>query len=164
MIKIESHTDAAPIAIIERRINPDRRARHFLNFRRLFSKGRRGTLRRESDRRKIVLLDYYNPKIFYAVVLILLLSLLDALLTLWLLDMGAVEMNPVMAFFLNMGMNAFLIAKYLMTAISVVIIVVLNYVFLRYMKTSVGSLLKYAAISFAAVVVWELVLVVHIVS
>ena len=164
MIKSGTYTNIAPTDITERRRNHDRRVKRFFGFRWLFSKGRRRTLRRESDRRKIVLLDYYSTKIFCAVVLILLLSLLDALLTLWLLDRGAVEINPAMAYFLNMSTNAFLIAKYLLTTISVVIIVVLNYVFLSYMKTNVGSLLKYVAGSFAAVVVWELVLVVRIVS
>ncbi len=119
-------------------------------------------MRRETDRRQIALLDYYSPRIFYAVILILLLSVVDALLTLWLLDNGAVEMNPVMAYFLNKGANTFLAVKYLLTTLSVVIVVVLNYVFIQHIRSSVRNLLKYFAGSFAAVVVWELILVVYV--
>ncbi len=161
-MKNEPLPSVTTFVLTERRYAHDRRTRRLKNIRWFFLKGRRRRLRRETDRRQIVLLDYYSPRIFYAVILILLLSVVDALLTLWLLDNGAVEMNPVMAYFLNKGTNTFMAVKYLLTTLSVVIVVVLNYVFIQHIRSSVRNLLKYFAGSFAAVVLWELVLVVYV--
>ena len=89
---------------------------------------------RREDRRRIHLFDVYNPKIFYAVTIILLLSVIDAFLTLWLLGEGATELNPVMAYFLLFGPVIFMIAKYALTSASVVIVVVLNYVCIQHIR------------------------------
>ena len=105
-------------------------------------------------------LDYYSPRLFYAMILVLMLSVVDAMLTLWLISEGAQEMNPVMAYFLALGPNAFLIAKYLMTAASVAIVVLLNYIGVARARFPMGDLLQYFAGCFAAVVIWEMVLLV----
>lgn len=115
-------------------------------------------MRRQADRRRFFLFDYYSPKIFVAVTLILLLSLVDAALTLWLIGEGAQELNPVMAYFLNLGPNAFVAAKYLITSASVVIVVLFNYILIQRVRFPLGDLLHYFAACFAAVVIWELVL------
>ncbi len=146
---------------IERRSGQDRRKNRFNLFRRPFSSRRRRSLRRKVDQLGFYLLDYYNPKIFYAVTLILLLSVADALLTLWLISAGAEELNPVMAYFLDISSNAFMMVKYLMTSTSVVIVVVLNYVFIQRIRLRSGDLLNYFAGCFAAVVTWEIILIVR---
>ena len=115
-------------------------------------------MRRQADRRRFYLFDYYSPKIFFVVTLILLLSVMDALLTLWLLGEGARELNPVMAYFLNFGPNAFMAAKYLITSASVIIVVLFNYILVQRANFRLGNLLPYFAGCFAAVVIWELVL------
>ena len=71
-------------------------------------------MRRQADQRRFYVFDYYSPRIFYAATLILVLSVVDALLTLWLIGEGAQELNPVMAYFLNLGPNMFMAAKYLL--------------------------------------------------
>jgi hypothetical protein len=86
------------------------------------------------------------------------LSLADAVLTLVLISHGAVELNPVMAYLLSKGDTTFLIVKYLLTAISVTIVALINYVFIRIFRTRVRNLLIYFAGCFALVVVWELFL------
>ena len=75
--------------LMERRSGQDRRKKRFNLFRRPFSSRRRRSLRRQEDLRGFYLLDYYSPKIFYLVTLILMLSVVDALLTLWLIGSGA---------------------------------------------------------------------------
>jgi hypothetical protein len=155
------NTPVEPNLFIERRSAQDRRKKRLNLFRRPFSPRRRRTLRRQVDQRGFYLLDYYNPKIFYVVTLILLLSVMDALLTLWLIGVGAEELNPVMAYFLGIGPNMFMLAKYLITSASVVTVVLLNYVFIQRIRLQLGDLLKYFAGCFAAVVVWELVLIVR---
>ena len=144
--------------LIERRSGIDRRKNRFRFFR-PFSKARRRQLRRQSDRCRIHFLDYYNPKILYLVILVILLSLLDALLTLWLLGNGAQELNPVMAFFLQFGPIAFITSKHLFTSISVVIIVLLYHTRIHRMKFQLGHLLYFFAMAFVAVVIWEITLI-----
>lgn len=164
MMKKYMHVAAADSDfVIERRSGKDRRKRSFSFLRRPFSPGRRRTLRRESDRRRFFLFDYYNPKLFGAIVLVLLLSVVDALLTLLLISEGARELNPVMAYFLALGPNIFLMSKYLMTAASVVIVVLLNYITIQRVRFPMGELLRYFAGCFAAVVIWETVLLVRFV-
>jgi hypothetical protein len=82
----------------------------------------------------------------------------DAMLTLLLIDEGAQELNPVMAYFLTFGPNIFLMAKYLITSASVVIVVLLNYIGIERVRFSIGELLHFFAGCFAAVVIWEAVL------
>ena len=90
------------------------------------------------------------------VALVLMLSALDALLTLWLLDIGASEMNPVMAYFLRFGPLVFMTIKYFITSMAVIIVVVLYHTRSRHMSFQLGHLLYYFAAGFGAVVLWEL--------
>jgi hypothetical protein len=150
-----------PFIFIERRSGIDRRKTRFGGIRRLVFSGRRSNLRRADDRRKLAILDHYSPRIFAIIVATLLLSLVDALLTLVLISNGAVELNPVMAFFLSKGDSTFVIAKYLLTSISVTIVVLINYVFIRIFRAHVRDLLIYFAGCFALVVAWELFLMVR---
>jgi hypothetical protein len=148
---------------VERRSGGDRRAKRFGDFRWFLKTGRRRQVRRQSDRTKLCPLDYYSPKLFYMLVAVLLLSIVDALLTLWLIDNGAVEANPVMAYYLNLGPGTFMAAKYFITAAAVLLVVMLNYVFIRLFRFRVGQLLNVFAGCFVMVVVWELILIVRIV-
>lgn len=95
----------------ERRSGKDRRKPQRLTIKPLFLKGRRESIRRIEDRKKIAALDYYSPSLFIGVAAVLSLSLLDALLTLTLLAKGARELNPVMKYYLNYGPQVFLSAK-----------------------------------------------------
>jgi hypothetical protein len=144
--------------VIDRRSGKDRRKRSFNVFRLPFTPGRRRTLRRKSDRCRFFLFDYYSPKLFVSIIMVLLLSVTDALLTLLLVSEGAQELNPVMAYFLNFGPNIFFISKYLMTSVSVVIVVLFNYITFQRVRFPMGELLRYFAGCFAAVVIWETVL------
>lgn len=144
----------------DRRSGIDRRRQGFPSFKDLLTRRRRRGLRRRDDRRKIVLFDHYSASVVSMVIVILLLSVADAVMTLFLLSHGAVELNPLMAYFLKIGTSAFMLVKYGLTAISVLIVLLLNYVFVRHLKLHARSLLNYFAGIFALVLVWELFLVV----
>ena len=147
---------------VERRSGRDRRSRRWGNLIWLLKTGKRRRLRRKSDRRSLRLLDYYHPKLFYALILVLLLSVTDALLTLWLIAEGANEINPVMAYFLQFGPNIFMLAKYLLTSMAVIIAVLLHYVFIRYLGVQFRVLMHFFVGCFAMVVAWELFLIVRL--
>jgi hypothetical protein len=148
---------------VDRRSGRDRRQRNFPSFKDMFVYRRRRRPRRKEDRRKFVLLDHYGTSIGVAFTAVLLLSVVDAFLTLFLLGHGAVEMNPVMAYFIEINEYAFIWVKYGLTVVSVVIVLVLNYAFMRKFRFHVRHLLNYFALIFALIVVWEIYLVLRIV-
>ena len=141
----------------ERRSGTDRRKISIPFYKLLFFKGNRETLRRSVDGRQISVLDRYTPALFISIMIIVCLSLLDATLTLILLDHGAVEMNPIMRYYLTLGPGPFVIVKYGITASALLIMVVVNtLISARY---GIGPVLfQFCTIAFGSVVVWELYL------
>jgi hypothetical protein len=143
----------------DRRSGRDRRRNRFPTLKGLLLHRRRSDLRRRTDRNRIVLLDRYSNTALWAIVLVLVLSITDGFLTLFLIRNGAVELNPVMDFFLRIGPLAFMGSKYLFTAGSVFIVVVLNYTFMRRFKIYARELIKYFVAVFGVVICWEIYLV-----
>jgi len=142
----------------ERRSGKDRRDRLGALGRLLFG-GRRQHIRRRSDQERLVIVDVYSPGLFRVILLILFLSLLDACLTLYLINQGAMEMNPVMAYFLDRGVGAFITAKYAMTSLSILILLLLSNVFIRRLRIYTRTIFSYVILVLGSVVVWELFLI-----
>jgi hypothetical protein len=142
----------------DRRSGKDRRNRDVPEIKSLFIYGRRKIIRRKDDKYKIFYFDQYSSGIFAAIVLILFLSIIDALLTLFLIDCGASEINPIMAYFLNFGPFTFMGVKYFLTCYSVVVLLIFNNIFLRKIKIYTRSLFSYAVGVFLIVIGWELFL------
>ena len=106
------------------RRSEDRRQRHAAalvigNF-----KTRRRAVRR-ADAHRLSSIDWHHPQWLAVTIIVLLLSVADALLTLKLLGLGAVELNPVMALFVTGSGHAFAIWKLGLTGGSVIILVLL---------------------------------------
>ena len=83
---------------------------------------RRRTNRREIDDQSIVL-DWYEPRLFVIAMAIILMSCLDAVFTLKLLWMGGEEINWFMLSLLEHDAQLFLIVKYTITAVGVILLV-----------------------------------------
>lgn len=143
---------------LNQRQGADRRQRIVPPLRYLFFKGRRKHIRRHGDRHRILLLDHYSSSLLVAIVLILAFSLVDAFLTLWLIDNGATEINPVMAYFLTHGPAVFIGMKYLFTCVSVLIIVIFSHIFLRRLGIYIRSILAPILMLFSSVIAWEVYL------
>jgi Domain of unknown function (DUF5658) len=148
--------------IKDRRSGFDRRFKQSPSLKELFIHRRRDHLRREDDRHKVVLFDRYSGSDMRIVIAILLLSIIDAFLTIFLLSHGAVELNPIMAYFLNINALSFILVKYGLTALSVITIVILHYTVIRYFRLPTRYLLDCFAGIFALVVAWEIFLIVPI--
>jgi hypothetical protein len=123
----------------------------------LLGKGTRQFSRREEDRKRIVLYDRYPGSLFAGTVAILVLSLLDALLTLVLLSKGASELNPIMLYYLGHGPAVFLVVKYCLTVLSLFIIVVSYDALIQRYRASTKILPLFASL-FIGVILWELYL------
>jgi len=137
----------------------DRRRKTLPPLRYLVAGGRRRRVRRLEDSHRIVLLDRYSPKLLAAILGILVLSLLDAALTLYLVEHGASELNPVMDYFLKKGPLIFTVTKYLLTCIAVLIFLALANSVVPRSNFKAKKLFPYTLLAFGGVVVWELVLI-----
>src|SRR5210317_1416564 len=143
----------------EKRRGSDRRTDNKARLKYLLFNGRRERSRRDEDRGKAAIFDRYNQKLFLAITTILVLSILDAVLTLIVIQRGATELNPVMAYFLEHGTPTFIVAKYVLTSIGVLILLIFKNVFLTKIKIYTHSLFPCIILVFMAVIAWELFLI-----
>jgi len=144
---------------IEKRLNKDRRKTAAPRARFLFRGGRRENIRRQADKNKLFWADRYSQHLFAAIVIILFLSVTDALLTLLLMEHGAVEVNPIMAYYLNIGPYAFLIVKYLLTCVALFLLLICQNIFLRTLKIYTRSLFYVIMAAFISVILWQCYLI-----
>ena len=140
---------------VERRSSRDRRQRQISIFKKLFYRGLRESTRRAEDRNGIIVFDRYKPSLVVSIIIVLSLSLLDALLTLILLSHGAKELNPVMRYYLNYRTLAFIFVKYGLTVLPMLIILLANEALINRYRIGAGTLFYAFAAFFGGVVVWE---------
>lgn len=110
----------------ERRSGKDRRAKPTKPFSWSSLSGSRKHIRRAEDREKHRFVDVYSTGFLVVILVVLCFSLMDAFLTVQLIAHGAQELNPVMAYFLEMGHLPFLMVKYSLTAFGLVALLVLK--------------------------------------
>ena len=117
------HTPAERRNIPERRRGLARRQRcPLFADSRFLLRGRRRVLRRANDQRGVCL-DWHPVSLWIVVLGILLLSALDAALTLILLQYGANEANPLLRPLLERDTHQFINVKLLLTAVPLVLLV-----------------------------------------
>jgi hypothetical protein len=90
-----------------------------------FLRSRRRITRREEEGEP-VFTDWHHPWLFFLAVGTMLLSCLDAFMTLQLLERGAVEINPLMAMVIGHSALAFASTKIVMTAFGILVLVFLS--------------------------------------
>ena len=110
-------------AIAEQRAN-DRRSFSWRTVLFGFARSRRHSLRRVEDA-EVLFLDWHHPWLFFLAVGTMIMSCIDAFLTLQLMQHGMVEANPVMAAILGQGATAFAASKLTLTGVSILILVFL---------------------------------------
>jgi len=146
----------ADSARLERRASPDRR-RH--NWRTVTYCGLHGRGRRHQARRRdhSYYLDRYDHSLVLIGLLVLLLSCVDALLTLTLLDKGAFEANYLMAQLLEIGTRPFIFAKVAITTAGVLFL--LMHAHFRILRVTSGKrMLQVLAAVYGLLIGWEVVL------
>jgi Domain of unknown function (DUF5658) len=99
-------------------------------------------------------IDWHEPQWLAAALLIMLLSIADAVLTLTLLNHGAVEVNPFMRLLLVGGDRSFVFLKLLITAITVTMLVLLLRV-RAFGRQLAGPMLLLTALCYSALVGYE---------
>lgn len=111
------------------------------------------------DQWKIFFHDHYSLKLFSVIISIILLSGIDAMLTLHLISNGAIETNPIMEHFLKCGPLPFLAVKHLLIAASIVLLIMYKNVYLFGTKVRAKFLFIFFLMAFVLVVLWELYLI-----
>ena len=147
----------------EKRSGTDRRKNRMPQLKYFLVSGRRERLRRASDQNKFVIYDRYSPKIFAAIMAILFLSVLDAFFTLFLIEHGSTELNPVMALTLKGGPFTFFAVKYGLTSMAVIIFLIFKNYYIRKLGLYTTSIFSWVIVLFGAVVAWEIFLIVFFV-
>lgn len=118
-----------------------------------FNPRRRGPRRARDG--SIVSTDWYEPRWMLVVVMILLLSVADALLTLTLISHGALEENPVMAPLVRGSAGSFAAVKLGLTGIGVLLLITVARV-RAFGRLPVGTLLYVVLTAYAVLVAYEL--------
>ena len=131
--------------LTERRSGSERRA---LSARTFFQGGL--TPRRRQSRRTdeaMPLVDWHEPHLLFLAVAILLLSVLDAFLTLTLMTQGAHEVNPILAWLLDTHPGLFAVVKMTLTGTGVLVLVAVA-------RTKVFRIIRVATIMHGFVVAY----------
>jgi Domain of unknown function (DUF5658) len=147
-------TSASNSATVERRNLGERRSQ---SVRALVAGGwhaRRRNMRRAEPAR-VGFVDWHASRWFAAALIVLLLSMADTLLTLVLVQHGAVEVNPLMEPFVIGSGPAFAFLKLALTATAVLILVVLTRV-PAFGRLLAGPILVGAALLYTVLLGYEM--------
>ncbi len=147
-------------AIAEQREAADRRAFSWRTVFFGFARSRRHNYRRDQEA-DVVFIDWHHPWLFFLAIGTMLMSCIDAFMTLQLIDRGMVEANPVMAAILGHGTSAFAVSKMLMTGTGILALVFLAKArFLNRMRT--GLFLTIFFSLYACLVCYEFVFLLQV--
>ncbi len=84
--------------------------------------GRRRAFRRKADRQKGGYIDRYSPGLFFLLLLIVGLNILDALLTIMILDRGGWEINPLVRSAIELFGERFWAWKFIIVSIALILL------------------------------------------
>ena len=115
--------------------------------------------RMEVEMQRACTCETHSPKTLAVILLIILLSITDAYLTLDLISRGAVELNPIMAYYLDHSALTFFGMKYLLTCASIIVILIIKDLYLFRTKVQGKILFVFHLIVLTSVVQWELYLI-----
>ena len=145
--------DETPPEICERRTSgDDRRAMTLKTFLRGGFVPRRRSGRRATDGELPV--DFHEPYLLIPAIVMLGLSVADALLTVKLMTDGADETNPLLAFVLNEHPRLFAVVKMALTGAGVVLLVALSRTRV-FRVVRAGAFLPLLALAYLGLVVYE---------
>ncbi|MDA8305697.1 MAG: DUF5658 family protein [Deltaproteobacteria bacterium] len=146
---------------IERRSGRDRRARQTSPFSIQSLFGSRRYYRRKEDAERYFFVDLYSPSSAAVLLITLVLSIVDAFLTLKLVGCRIKELNPVMCFFLKLGPVAFIMAKWFFTAFGLLTLLIFKNYYLWKGKVRTAALLGIVPILYLAIISYEVYLLVN---
>lgn len=121
----------------------------------LFNNGRRENQRRQDDRSTFRYLDRYEPHLLGMTALIVLCSMIDAFLTIEILNNGGRELNIFADVLISQGLTIFVISKYLITVIGMMVLIIHKHHIL-YFGLTVKHIIYSFVLIYSGLMVYEL--------
>jgi hypothetical protein len=145
----------------ENRNGSDRRKCQVPPLKYILFGGRRKSIRRKEDMNKLIILDVYSNGIFGIAIIILVLSALDGLLSLYLMSSGAKEMNPLMSYLIDFNPRFYLAVKCIITTAAIIVLIVIRNYKSKLLGVRISKLLTTTAPAFFAIIVYQLYLILY---
>jgi hypothetical protein len=143
----------------DRRARSDRREKPTSPWAALPPAGQRVKNRRIEEHRQPYFTDRFSPVIFFGVLALIVATLVDATLTLYVLQGGGSEANPVMERLLDHSAEAFVIGKYLLTVIGLPVLLIFRNHYLFGTQLRVGYLIPICVALYAVLISYQIVLI-----
>jgi Na+/pantothenate symporter len=118
--------------------------------------GRRGTFRRRVDQQKGGYIDCYSSKLFFFLILIVGLNVLDALFTMMILDFGGWEANPIVNSAIGLFGEKFWVWKYGIVSASLVVLCL--HIKFRFVK----AVLLGITVIYVGIILHQIALITHL--
>jgi Domain of unknown function (DUF5658) len=132
---------------VDRRKKPTPRWGWFTFF------GRRRAFRRKTDQEKGGYVDRYSYILFFLLVLILGLNILDSLFTMMIIDLGGQEVNPLVRAFIELHGDMFWIWRFVIASVALILLYLhRGFVLVRRMIIAIGSI-------YVVIVVYQMYLI-----
>jgi hypothetical protein len=145
----------------ENRNGPDRRKRKVPSLKYIIFGGRRKSIRRKEDKDRLIILDLYSNGIFALAMVILALSALDGLLTLYLTNSGSSELNPFMSYLIDFNPRFYLAVKCIITTAIIIFLIVTRNYKSKLFGIRISKLLTTTALVFFAIIVYQLYIILN---
>jgi len=137
------------------RTTPERRSATVRTAIHSIYRNRRASVRRVSDMETDVYFDRHEPWFAFMALGVMLLSITDAYFTLYMLEHGGEEISPVVDYLVQQGDLFFFVAKYLVTAIAVLVVLMhRNFTIFKYFLGYHGLYLM--LLSYVLLITYEL--------
>jgi hypothetical protein len=141
---------------VDRRTFQDRRKQPTPALSRHTFFGQRRDIRRKGDCLKTLYIDRYSAFIFFFIVLILGLNVLDSLFTIMILDLKGIELNPVVRSAIDIYGHQFWIWKFAIVSFSLVLLC------LHSKFRAVKGIIVSLSSIYLTVVLYQIVLLTHL--
>jgi hypothetical protein len=120
--------------------------------------GQRMANRRASEHSRPYFVDRFSSAMFIVILMLIIASIVDAILTIQLIDAGAAEINPLMDGLLDHGILPFLIGKYVLTVAGLPLLLIFQNHYLFGTRIRVRYLIPMAVVMYLVLIGHQLVL------
>ena len=115
--------------------------------------------RRAGEHRRPYFVDRFSPAMLLVVLMLVLASMVDAILTVRVLQAGGDEINPVMDHLLNRGILPFVLGKYLLTVAGLPLLLIFKNHYLFGTRVRVGYLIPVIVALYLVLIGYQIVLI-----
>jgi hypothetical protein len=151
-------SDVPDAGNVDRRTPTDRRELPTDAWGALPPAGHRMVNRRTREHRQRYFVDRFSPAMFVVVLMLLTASIVDAILTIQLIQAGAEEINPVMDRLLDHGILAFVLGKYALTVTGLPLLLIFKNFYLFGTRFRVGYLIPAIVVLYGVLIGYQLLL------